>query len=741
MKNDNMKKENKKTNKFVSWILGPRSDLLLFAVLLILINLVAAKTFVRWDITGPKSYSISQGSKDVVKTLDQPLCVKVFFSKNLPEQYESVSQYVKDILVEYKNAANSNFTYEVYNMDKKENQSMAMDFGLSQTQVQVFKDNQTTAEKVFMGLAITYADQIEVLNPVTSTGGLEYTITSKISKIVNETNVLTGLKENLKLTLYKSSGLSAFNIEGYDLVEKYVQQAVSSANQKFHNKITYASVDPTTEEVLQLSQQYGVQQISWTEEDGSNHVGTCDIVLECGEKSLVIPIQFGRMLFGSYAVSGLDTLSDDIPEYVKQIVSKTSTVAYITGHGELSLTDTQNQSAVNFNSLLTDTYTLEEVNLSEKDIPPFVQSVIINGAKDEFTQEELYKIDQFLMKGGNLMLLMDPFDEQYQQTYYSYGAPTYVPINNGLNMILEKYGITLKNEYVMDEECYTEMNSQYGKLNFYYAPAVRQDNLNQKNPITKNLGLVLFLQSGSIDASEAESNPDLKVTALARTSRKSWTESENFTLSPLMLSPAPKDEQKEYTVAVLAEGKFQSAFDGAPEILQTPEATSAEEDASSESEAQLAGSQLAEAAATESLSSVNHIARSTQPGKILVLATSVITTQQILSANSTEPVALMLRNSVDYMNGNSDLCTMRTKGLSLAQLNAKTGAAVNFTKYFNEFGLAILVALAGLVVYLMRRAHRKSIRMQYNPVDSREGDSLANAKENKDADRNQPKEK
>ena len=122
--------ESKKQNKFLNWIKSSKSDFLLFALLLLLVNLGAARAFLRLDLTKQRSYSLSAASKEVVKTIEESLSVKVFFTKNLPAPYDSVEQYVKDILIEYKNAASKNFSYEIYNMDKKENQELAYDLGL-----------------------------------------------------------------------------------------------------------------------------------------------------------------------------------------------------------------------------------------------------------------------------------------------------------------------------------------------------------------------------------------------------------------------------------------------------------------------------------------------------------------------------------------------------------------------------------------------------------------------------------
>ena len=710
----------KKGNKFTAWLKSSRSDLLLFVILLLLINLVASRAFFRIDLTKQRSYSLSQASKEVVKTIEEPLSVKVFFTKNLPSPYDSVEQYISDILLEYKNASSKNFSYEIYNMDKKENQDLAYDLGLYKSQIQVFKDNQATAEKVYMGLVITYADQIETINPITSTSGLEYTLTTKISSIINNTNILSGLKENLKLTLYKSSSLEQAGISGYSEVEDYVEEAVEKVNKKFRNKIDYTVKDPSGQEVLDLNEKYGTQLLTYQDEDNKTSYATIDIVLEYGDKSRVVPVSISQTIFRTWMVSGLDNLEEDLENYIKQIVSKTTSIAYITNHGEMSTDDTRNMSAVNFAGLLTDTYTLEEIDLLSKDIPSYVESIIIDGPKTKFTEKELYKIDQFLMKGGNLILFLDPFEEKQEDSYYAqYSAPTYSPLTTGLEDMLEKYGLKLNKNYVFDDSCYSEVNEQYGNLKFYYAPALQKNQLAKNNPITDNLGFVLFVQTGSIDTSGVNQD-EVTLTTLASSSEKSWTEENDIYLSPLMISE-PSTFTGPHSLAVLLEGKFHSAFDKAP----VEESGENADGASSETAV------VNENAATEDSMSLNkHLSYSRQPGKIFLAASSYITSQQLLSENSKEPIAYFLRNTVDYMTGNADLCSMRTKGLSLASLSMQKGHLVNFVKYFNEVGLALLVALAGLFVFLARKAHRNAIRIKYQKNPSvKEIEKKENSKE------------
>lgn len=690
--------KNNAWSKFISWIKSPSSDLVLFFILIILVNLVGIRAFARIDLTKTKAYSLSDASKEVVKTIEQPLSIKVFFSSNLPAALSNVDQYVRDILVEYDNAANNNFSYEFFNMEKPENINTAQKYGLQQFQIQEIKNNDVGFKNVFMGLVITYADQLEKIDGITSTKGFEYQLTTTISKIVSSANVFTGLTGNVQLTLYKSDPLSKFNIQGIDQVDGAVRAAYDAVNKKNFGRIDYNQITPSSSDVAGLCDKYGIQAINWRNSDGSMSYGALGLVLEYDDNFRVIPLKMVNMIFTN-GITGLEELEDNIDISLKSLVAHTSTIGYVTGHGELGLEDSEN-GAGNFKSMLEDMYTLQEINLDENDIPTDLQSIIVNGPKTAFSETALYKLDQFIMKGGNVMFFMDPFEEIQNQNAY-YNIPQYNPIRSGLEKLFSKYGIEFGTNYVFDENCYSRVQKGQGKLDFYYAPVLTGKSINAKHPITYNLNNIIVLQAGSIDVSKAEADENVNVTTLIKSSPKSWTQDSDMILYPgYMTPPADKTTERAETLAVVLEGKFNSAYKEAPVIEDESEENTEKKN--------------------DDFILNSHVLKSTQTGKIFVCSTSLVTSPQLIAKNSSEPIAMFMRNAVDYMNGNEDLCTMRSKDLGMNTLEVSSGPLTVFFKYFNEFGLAGIVLIILLIVLLARYNHRKNIRLQYDPEDSRE---------------------
>ena len=76
--------------KIIEWFKSPASDFVLFLILLVLANFVAGKSYLRVDLTDQKSYSLSKASKTLVKTIEEPVSIRVFFDSKLPAQYSSM---------------------------------------------------------------------------------------------------------------------------------------------------------------------------------------------------------------------------------------------------------------------------------------------------------------------------------------------------------------------------------------------------------------------------------------------------------------------------------------------------------------------------------------------------------------------------------------------------------------------------------------------------------------------------
>lgn len=707
--------------RIIEWIKSPKSDRALFIIALILLNLVCSRAYLRFDLTRSRTFSLSPASRLMVRTLREPLSVRVYFSGNLPARYAQVQQYLSDLMVEYKGAANKNFAYSFVDMRKADKESEAQSYGLRPMQIQEVKNNEIGFKSGYMGLVITYMDEVDIIDGITSTASLEYNITSKIGSMIQKADALSALGEGEKitLTLYLTDELKPFNIAGFDGIEGVVSKAAAEADKQ--GRLSYHKVSPPMEEMEELRDKYGVQLISWQKTDGSVGMGVLGLVVETPDgRAKLVPLTMERGLFG-YGIAGLDEAEASIKQCITSLMSKVTKVAYITGHGEADINQDDMQPFV---SLTSDMYSLEETDLTERDIGSDVGAILINGPKTPFSAAELYKIDQAVMRGVNAMFLIDPFDEDPGWG----GAPSYTPIDTGISKLLTSYGAAVNTDYVMDEDCYVSMTQEYGEVKLYPAPLLQGKQLSKTSPITRNLANVLFYETASVDISAAASK-GVKADVLAASSPNSWSMKEHITLNPLMLSP-PQDGKQKYDLAVMMEGRFKSAFDSAPKV----EADAKEENEGSNSieskDSSAGGNAKANGkggGAADALTLSAHKGQSTMPSRIFVSGTSQITKRQLIDPQGAEPIAVFMRNAFDYVCGNEELCSMRTKGLSLNTLHDRDTMLAIAAKFFNQYGIAILSVIAALIMWRKREKRRRQIHDKYNPFDTRVGSGAKDA--------------
>ena len=167
---------------------------LLFFVILFLINGISKNQFKRFDLTDNKKYSLSSSSRSVIEQIDDLLTMKVYFSDDLPGQYANNRRYLQDILEEYAAFSNGNIRFEFFRPEDDQNvEQEAQKAGIMPVQMQVIENDKMEVKRVLMGMVILFEDNKETLPVIQTTTGLEYEITTKIKKLVDQNKPVLGL--------------------------------------------------------------------------------------------------------------------------------------------------------------------------------------------------------------------------------------------------------------------------------------------------------------------------------------------------------------------------------------------------------------------------------------------------------------------------------------------------------------------------------------------------------------------
>jgi len=180
-----IKKFKKETNLGMS--------ILMVAGILAVLNFFSYQLFYRFDLTKNKDYSLAKTSKETVKNLDDVVNIKAYFSKELPNQYISLSQEVKDILDEYQNYSKGKISSEF--IDPKDDKDLQRELkikGVPELQFNVLEKDKYQVVNGYLGIVINYGDKTEVIPVVQDTNNLEYQITADIKKLTSKSMPVIG---------------------------------------------------------------------------------------------------------------------------------------------------------------------------------------------------------------------------------------------------------------------------------------------------------------------------------------------------------------------------------------------------------------------------------------------------------------------------------------------------------------------------------------------------------------------
>ena len=236
-------------------------------------------------------------------------------------------------------------------------------------------------------------------------------------------------------------------------------------------------------------------------------------------------------------------------------------IAYSTGNGELGPNDIRTYDL--FNYTLKKDYNVFTFNLNTQPaIPDTFKTLMIVKPSVPFSDEEKLKIDQFVMRGGRLLMFVDKLEAELDSLKSMSNQVIAYDRNLQLTDLLFRYGARINSDLVMDLQCdflpfMTNGKDQMDYLHWNYFPLFETKS---NHVINKNLGLVAGQFVNSIDTVEAEG---IQKTILLSSSANSRTIATPALISGAENINAPDDQnfkKANIPVAVLLEGKFRSLF-------------------------------------------------------------------------------------------------------------------------------------------------------------------------------------
>ena len=369
---------------------------------------------------------------------------------------------------------------------------------------------------------------------------------------------------------------------------------------------------------------------------------------------------------------------------LKVTTKEAKTVGFLTGHGEF---DINAQNYQQFRQLLDKNaqgqYNLTSVSLQDgKAVEDTVATLVIAGVTQPLTEREKYELDQFIMRGGRAIFLVDPIQLQP-------GTLQAAPLSTGLNDLLEHYGAKLGNNLLLDRRFHDTARFQQGFMTviqpYPYFVKIMKPNFSAEHSITNQLEAVTLPWTSSLEIVAKEG---IAATSLAKTSEFGQSTQGYYNLMPN--SPIPDAELQAYTVAVALEGKFRS-FYADKEI--PPVATAA--DATDVVEIETATPvEPTETRATKTES---------EQTQIVVMGTA-----QFLSQLRPDGINFFL-NTVDWLTLGDALIGIRSHTITDRPLREASEIEKNFIRYLCIIGIPLLVVIFGLLRYSLKRRAKQLV--------------------------------
>lgn len=161
-----------------------QTTILLVIGILLLVNFLADRYYLRLDYTADQSYSLSGATKNILTGLNEPVTISAYFSEDLPPDIARVKQDFRDLLIEYSSYSDGMIVYEFINpSESEESEIQAQQKGIQPIMINVRERDQVKQQRAYLGALIQIGDRKEVIPFMQPGAAMEFALSTAIKKI------------------------------------------------------------------------------------------------------------------------------------------------------------------------------------------------------------------------------------------------------------------------------------------------------------------------------------------------------------------------------------------------------------------------------------------------------------------------------------------------------------------------------------------------------------------------------
>jgi len=679
----------------------------------------------RADLTEGNVYSISEATRGYLAQLQEPLLIRGYFSAQTHPLLAPLVPRLRDLLQEYAVAGEGRVRVEF--IDPQEHPELEQEanekYDIQPVPFQFASKYQATVVNSYFDILIQYGDQHQVLG---FSDLIEVKMQSEADLEVELRNPEYDLTQSIKKILYAYQGAG-------DLFEN-IPHPVSfkgyiSDSEKLPEvlKTLRNELDTVLGELVERSG--GTLDVDVRDPDSEDGTLATQIKSELGFRPMVASLLdtntfwFYMTLEGDgrivqiplpeqYDTAGLERGIQAAFKRFSRGFLKTVAIHKPTSTLAMFGMPASGKRFDQLGSSLAEQHNLTSTDLKNGRVPDEADLLLLL-SPDKMDIKQLFAVDQFLMRGGTVVVATSPFDIEIREVL------SVRKNESGLLDWLTHHGIVLEEQMVLDPQ-----NASFPipierrvagivfretrMVSYPYFSDIRADGIVQEGGMTAGIDQVTLTWPSPISL-DAQKNHGRIVTRLLESSDQTWTSDSmgiepNFEMYGELGFPVG-DQRGAQLLAVAVEGRFDSYFRDKPSPLLT-----AEEDTD-------AGGEPAERNEEEAIIT-RVIDRSPESARIILFASRSFLTDTMLDLASSgmgtrylKPVQLV-ENAIDWSLEDRGLLAIRGRAHFSRTLNPLDRESQLFWEYLN-YGLP----LSGLLLIgLIRRQANKRAAARYAAV-------------------------
>lgn len=374
---------------------------------------------------------------------------------------------------------------------------------------------------------------------------------------------------------------------------------------------------------------------------------------------------------------------------LKLTTENTPTIGFLTGHGEMGTQSSQYSQAPlsTLAELLKELYIVQDVDLGNgRYVSENIDTLVIAEPTQLFTERHRYVIDQFLMRGGKLVVLGSGFEmDQMSGDEAIFRA---FPLDG----LMADYGIKINNDMVVDLQYNHKIPMSMGPIRVYgdypLIPVIAPpDGFPSDSPVTRGLEQLLLPYVSSITLLYDKIPDDMEIFELCKSSEGSYAKTVPVSTDPNQdfTPPGGMADLKKQLVAVQLSGTFHSAFEGGavPVFDLDPQA---EDGAIPEMDDQ-------------------EMLTTSAPTSITVIGNATMIENNAIQAPGN---AVFFQNLMESLNIGDTLIDIRTRTVKSRPLNPElTPNEKNGLRFWGYFFVPILITILGTGRFYLKTQRKR----------------------------------